>query len=221
MYQPIAPCSPPRAKMPASRPSSARGIWPAARNPRNGTRKTTPIRRPRKRCAHSHQKMAWNASRLMPRLTCWYCGICWYLANASSQSACDSGGTMPMIGCHSVMERPEPVRRVAPPTLTIRNTSAATPSSHARNGPVPCRATAGRGAANVCECAMAAIRSASCIILHRVPESRPQRAKDSRCQSTPAGVTRPAGARAGAPGACCPTPACGRTAGEPRRRTPA
>ena len=31
-----------------------------------------------------------------------------------------------MIGCHSVMERPEPVSRVAPPMLTIRNTSAAT-----------------------------------------------------------------------------------------------
>ena len=78
-----------------------RRAWPQqrARNLSRGQeirgtarRKATPIRRPRKRCVHSHQKMALNASRLMPLLTCWYCGICWYLANASSQSACDSGG---------------------------------------------------------------------------------------------------------------------------------
>ena len=37
-----------------------------------------------------------------------------------------------MIGFHSVIDRPEPVSRVAPPTLTSRNTSAATASSHAR-----------------------------------------------------------------------------------------
>ena len=62
----------------------------------------------------------------MPRLTCSYCGICLYFSNASCQAASDSGGTTPMIGCHSVIERPEPVRRVAPPRLTIRKMSAAT-----------------------------------------------------------------------------------------------
>ena len=43
---------------------------------------------------------------------------------------------VPTIGCHSVMESPEPVSRVAPPMLTITNTSAATasePSADARN----------------------------------------------------------------------------------------
>ena len=90
----------------------------------------------------------------MPRLTWWYWGICWYLANASSQSACDSGGTVPTIGCHSVMERPEPVSRVAPPTLTIKNTSAATANSHARRL-ATCLAAAGLRASNVCDCAMA------------------------------------------------------------------
>ena len=72
----------------------------------------------------------------MPLLTCWYCGICRYLSNASCQSASDSGGTMPMIGFHSVIDRPEPVRRVAPPTLTSRKTSAATVSSQTRTGAV-------------------------------------------------------------------------------------
>ena len=43
---------------------------------------------------------------------------------------------MPMIGFHSVIDRPEPVRRVAPPTLTSRKTSAATVSSQTRTGVV-------------------------------------------------------------------------------------
>ena len=41
-----------------------------------------------------------------------------------------------MIGFHSVMERPELVRRVAPPTMTVATTMAATsqsqPATHAR-----------------------------------------------------------------------------------------
>ena len=90
----------------------------------------------------------------MPLLTWWYCGICRYLANASGQSACDSGGMVPTIGFHSVIDRPEPVSRVAPPTLTIRNTSAATASSHTRT-PLTCRVAAERGASNVWDWAMA------------------------------------------------------------------
>jgi hypothetical protein len=39
-----------------------------------------------------------------------------------------------MIGCHSVMERPEPVRRVAPPMLTMTQTRAATTKSHVLTG---------------------------------------------------------------------------------------
>src|SRR5688572_9923806 len=58
-----------------------------------------------------------------------------------------------MIGCHSVMESPEPVSRVAPPTLTITNTSAATANSHTRTGSMRCVAVP-RAGANVCCCAM-------------------------------------------------------------------
>ena len=57
----------------------------------------------------------------------------------------DSGGTTPMIGCHSVMERPEPVSRVAPPTLTSANTSAATANSHTRTGSTRRAASASTG----------------------------------------------------------------------------
>src|SRR5258708_5603721 len=35
-----------------------------------------------------------------------------------------------MIGCHSVMERPEPVSRVNPPTLIMPRITSATASSH-------------------------------------------------------------------------------------------
>jgi hypothetical protein len=50
-------------------------------------------------------------------------------SNAFCQALSESGGTAPMIGCHSVMESPESVRRVAPPTKIIATTnSAMTPS---------------------------------------------------------------------------------------------
>ena len=35
-----------------------------------------------------------------------------------------------MIGFHSVIDRPDPVRRVMPPTTTMMNTRAAQPKSH-------------------------------------------------------------------------------------------
>src|SRR5262245_20725718 len=41
---------------------------------------------------------------------------------------------MPTIGCHSVIDRPEPVSRVALPRLTISRTKAATAKSQARTG---------------------------------------------------------------------------------------
>jgi len=49
---------------------------------------------------------------------------------ASAQAALLSGGRAPMIGCHSVMERPEPVSRVSPPMVSIAMITSATASSH-------------------------------------------------------------------------------------------
>jgi hypothetical protein len=43
-----------------------------------------------------------------------------YLANSVAQSAAESGGTMPITGCHSVIDKPDRVSRVIPPTTTIR-----------------------------------------------------------------------------------------------------
>ena len=48
----------------------------------------------------------------MPVLTCRYSGVCWYFANVSCHCASDSGGSVPTIGCHSTIDRPECVSRV-------------------------------------------------------------------------------------------------------------
>src|ERR1051326_4040449 len=66
----------------------------------------------------------------MPRCSRMYCGMRWYLWNASIQSAVESGGTAPTIGSHSVIESPEPVRRVSPPMVTMAAIIRATTTSH-------------------------------------------------------------------------------------------
>src|SRR4029078_1111163 len=45
-----------------------------------------------------------------------YCAICLYFSNAICHSCSFMGGRVPMIGFHSVIERPEPVNRVIPPS---------------------------------------------------------------------------------------------------------
>ena len=66
----------------------------------------------------------------MPRLTSRYSGVAWYLVKASFQAESDSGGSVPTIGCHSVIDSPECVSRVTPPMTTIANTSAQQVNSH-------------------------------------------------------------------------------------------
>ena len=61
----------------------------------------------------------------MPRLSRSYCGVPWYLANSACQSASESGGIAPVTGRHSVIDNPEPVSRVSPPTSTISAIMAA------------------------------------------------------------------------------------------------
>ncbi len=52
-----------------------------------------------------------------------------YFSKAASQSASLSGGIAPSSGFHSVIESPDSVKRVAPPTTTIAKTRAATKNS--------------------------------------------------------------------------------------------
>src|SRR6266700_4169249 len=52
-----------------------------------------------------------------------------YFSNCACHSASLSGGSVPATGCHSTIERPDSVSRVAPPIVTIASTSAATARS--------------------------------------------------------------------------------------------
>ncbi len=60
--------------------------------------------------------------------------MCWYLANSAAQAAGDSGGRMPVTGCHSVIERPERVSRVMPPITTMTKIMAQQNRSHTAIG---------------------------------------------------------------------------------------
>ena len=67
----------------------------------------------------------------MPLFCNWYSGIAWYFSNSDCHAASDIGGRAPVTGFHSVIDRPESVSRVSPPTSTIAATIAAMTSSHA------------------------------------------------------------------------------------------
>ena len=62
-------------------------------------------------------------------------GICWYFANSASQAAADDGGSAPVTGFHSVIDSPDPVSRVAPPSAIIATTMTNRTTSHARIAP--------------------------------------------------------------------------------------
>src|SRR6266436_7735202 len=76
--------------------------------------------------------MVLNSLRLMPALCSRYCGMVLYLSNSSRHADASSGGTTPVTGFHSTIDRPDSVSRVAPPTTTVTNIRAATASSHSR-----------------------------------------------------------------------------------------
>ena len=125
MYQPIAPCSAPSTKMPPSFSASGGRICGAAENRARAARNTTPISRPSRRWKYSNQKMPLNSSQahaevdlLVLRASA---GTC---ERSSCHAGSESGGSVPTIGCHSTIDRPECVSRVTPPTTTIAKTRA-------------------------------------------------------------------------------------------------
>ena len=71
----------------------------------------------------------------MPRLSSSYCGIARYFANSADHAESLIGGITPDTGCHSVMESPLSVRRVAPP---IRTSSATITAQSASQRPIAC-----------------------------------------------------------------------------------
>src|SRR5215475_8035827 len=55
-----------------------------------------------------------------------------YLSNSACHADASSGGTTPVTGFHSTIDKPDSVSRVAPPTTTVTNIRAATASNHTR-----------------------------------------------------------------------------------------
>src|SRR5437868_1143043 len=55
----------------------------------------------------------------MPSLRSRYCGICRYFSNSAAQAVCDSGGNMPVTGCHSVIDRPDRLSRMVGSRLAL------------------------------------------------------------------------------------------------------
>src|SRR5688572_5789929 len=68
----------------------------------------------------------------MPLLRSSYCGMRRYFSNSAAQAASVRGGIAPVTGFHSVIDSPDPVNRVAPPTATIATTSAASTKTQTR-----------------------------------------------------------------------------------------
>src|SRR6266851_8574842 len=79
--------------------------------------------------------MLFNSSKVIAKWATRYSGICLYFANSAAQSVAESGGTMPITGVDSVIDRPERVSRVMPPTTTIRAIIAQQAKSQAATGP--------------------------------------------------------------------------------------
>src|SRR5690349_4392178 len=89
-----------------------------------------PMSRAHRRCRYSQKKICLNAESVMSGWMARYCGIALYPSNSASHSAWLNGGSTPVTGCHSVMERPDSVRRVMPPITTIKNIMAQQARSH-------------------------------------------------------------------------------------------
>ena len=128
----FAPSTSRRALQPAEhedareRPRVARAECVGARRTtRYGTRNTTPIARPSKPMEVFPPE---DALELGERHRVVDVAVLRRRAGTSRMPRpsrrCVMGGNAPTIGCHSVIDRPECVRRVTPPTTTIANTSA-------------------------------------------------------------------------------------------------
>eukprot|EP00967_Tisochrysis_lutea_P101830 scaffold152984_cov35-Tisochrysis_lutea.AAC.5 len=73
--------------------------------------------------------MPLNSSSVISGCRRWYSGKCLYLSNSRCHSWSVVGGSDPC-GRQSVIERPERVRRVTPPSTTMPKTAPLQPRSH-------------------------------------------------------------------------------------------
>ena len=122
------------------RPSATSGAStarvPRIQNTINGTNRARPSSRPMSRCVHSIRKIAWKWPSVMSgNRDSHIAGSACTSRTPPSRPPGQSGGITPVTGFHSVIDRPDSVSRVAPPTTTIRNTSAATLQSQCATAP--------------------------------------------------------------------------------------
>ena len=85
-----------------------------------------------------------NSSSVMSRFIASYCGEARYFSNSACQAAASSGGSAPVTGRHSVIDRPDSVSRVRPPTRIIATISTKRTASQTA---MPRRSRRGRRAA--------------------------------------------------------------------------
>ena len=86
---------------------------------KKGIMNTKPINLPNTLWKYSQKKINLNSERVMPLFTFWYSGNCLYSLKTSCQSTSFNGGIAPLINCQSVIDKPDSVRRVTPPIMTI------------------------------------------------------------------------------------------------------
>ena len=131
IHHPTAPCSAPSPKITASRPRAGRVSSRAT-----GRRQTAQKTRRRQTAPEAMGPFppvdGLELGERHAEIALVYCGMVLYLSNSFCQASSLMGGKVPVAGRHSVIDRPDSVRRVAPPTTTRIKTSAATARSQAR-----------------------------------------------------------------------------------------
>ena len=88
----------------------------------NGIRKNKPITLPKNLWAHSHQKITLNSSSVILKFCNLNSGISLYKLKYATHSAFENGGKNPLNNSHSVIDNPESVNLVNPPTVIIDET---------------------------------------------------------------------------------------------------
>lgn len=88
---------------------------------RKGMIQTKPTNLARSLCPHSHKYIILNSDKVIELLTMIYSGIFLYFSNSTIQELSDKGGNIPIKTSHSVIDSPESVILVAPPTKTNIN----------------------------------------------------------------------------------------------------
>ena len=115
-----------------SRLAAGRRAARAARTRAAAAPTARPISRPHRRCRYSSQKICWNSATVKPRFTNRPCGEERYFCSSACHAWSPSGGSQPVTGFHSTIDRPDSVSRVSAPSTIMKKIMAATTISQLR-----------------------------------------------------------------------------------------